>query len=243
MTPPLISIIIPTLNEEKLISETLSQFTPEVKNKFKAEVIVSDGGSTDRTLELIIGKADKIVTAEPAENQNISIGRNQGAENSSGEYLYFFGADTRIKDTDYFFRRTIEELNKSAAALTCNVKVFPEEEILSDKIFHNFYNAYVFVLNKLGMGMGRGECHMVKKDIFNTCNGYNESMAAGEDYDLYRRIKKFGKIKFLRDITVYESPRRFRRYGYLNVFMDWTKNSVSVLFCNKSVSKKWEQVR
>jgi glycosyltransferase involved in cell wall biosynthesis len=240
---PLLSIIIPTLNEEKLISKTLSQFTQELKGKFNAETIVSDGGSTDRTLEIIHGKADKIITAKPGEKQNIAIGKNRGAENSSGKYLYFFGADTRIKDKDYFFGRTIEELDKSAAALTCNVKVFPEEEELSDKVFHRFYNTHVFMLNKLGIGMGRGECHMIKKDVFIKSGGYNETMAAGEDYDLYRRIKELGKIKFLGDLTVYESPRRYRKFGYTSVFLDWTKNSLSVLFRNKAVSKKWEQVR
>ena len=243
MTPLIISIIIPTLNEEKLISRTLSQFTPEIKTKFNAEVIISDGGSKDGTLEIIKGKADKIVTANPDGRQNISIGRNAGAENSSGQYLYFLCADTRIEDIDYFFKRTIDELNKSAAALACKVRVFPEEEILSDKIFHCFYNSYVFLLNKSGMGMGRGECHIIKKDIFLKTGGYNEAMAAGEDYDLYRRVKKIGRIKFLSDITVYESPRRYRRYGYVNVFWDWTKNSTSVFFRNKAVSKKWEQVR
>jgi hypothetical protein len=95
------------------------------------------------------------------------------------------------------------------------------------------------------MGMGRGECHIVRADVFWKINGYNESLAAGEDYDLYRRIKKskLGKIKFLNDIIVYESPRRFRKYGYLKVFGEWTKNSLSVFFKNKSASKVWEEVR
>jgi hypothetical protein len=110
-------------------------------------------------------------------------------------------------------------------------------------LFHGFYNSYVKILNKAGMGMGRGECHMVRSGIFRSVNGYNESLAAGEDYDLYRRIAKKGKIKFISSLTVYESPRRYRKFGYRKVFGDWTRNSLSVLFRNRSVSSEWEAVR
>ena len=91
--------------------------------------------------------------------------------------------------------------------------------------------------------MGRGECHLIRREAFFHHKGYNEAMAAGEDYDLYRRIAKTGKIKFLKSLTVYESPRRYRKFGYPKVFWDWTKNAASVLFKNKAISGEWEQVR
>ena len=49
-----ISIIVPTLNEEKLILQVLRQFEPGLKDKFNLEVIVSDGGSKDSTLNFKI---------------------------------------------------------------------------------------------------------------------------------------------------------------------------------------------
>jgi glycosyltransferase involved in cell wall biosynthesis len=241
---PLISIIIPTLNEEKLIGKTLSQFTPEFKNYFNAEVIISDGGSSDRTIEIARYFTDKITSISQGEYQNISMGRNQGARIALGRYLYFFNADTLINEPYEFFSETLEVLSRhSYIAVACNVKVFPDEEKLSDILFHGFYNNYVCLLNKLGLGMARGECHIIRSDIFWSVNGYNESLSAGEDFDLYRRIKKFGKIKFLRKLTVFESPRRYRKFGYAKVFLDWTRNSLSVLLLNKSASDHWEAVR
>ncbi len=241
---PLISIIIPSLNEEKLLPKTLSQFSPELKEKFNIEIIVSDGGSTDTTLEIASKFADIIVQANPGEKQNISKGRNAGAKKANGDLLYLMNADTRISNLEEFFVTTINTFkNANYLALSCRFKVFPEEEIFSDKLFHSFYNNYAHLLNVVGMGMGRGECHMVRKSIFLKTGGYNENLAAGEDYDLYRRIKKLGKIKFFRNLVVYESPRRYRKYGYISVFSDWTKNSISVLFKNKSVSKNWDPVR
>lgn len=242
---PSISVIIPTLNEEKLISRTLSQFTTRVKKNFNLEIIVSDGGSTDNTISIAKNYfCDKIVSLEAGTKQNIPIGRNAGAKNSSGDLLYFFNGDTLIQNIETFFSKTLENFKKpEIAALTCNVRVFPDEVKLSDKLFHTLYNNYVFILNKFGIGMGRGECQMIRREYFFKLNGYNEKMAAGEDFDLYKRLKIFGKIKFLRDIVVYESPRRYRKYGYTKVFWAWTKNALSVFFRGKALSKVWEQVR
>lgn len=243
---PEISVIIPTLNEEKLIIKALSQFTLQIREKFRIEIIVSDGGSTDQTLKLLQNENVTIVNAVPGEKQNIPKGRNAGAAAAKGKHFYFINADTALEDTEKFFGITLDALNdKNTSALTCRFHVFPEEVILSDRIFHGFYNNYVRLLNALGMGMGRGECQIIRRDIFRELNGYNESLAAGEDYDLYRRAAKLGKgkIKFLNELTIYESPRRYRKFGYRRVFIDWTKNSVMVLFKNRSVSETWEQVR
>ncbi|HRJ86951.1 MAG: glycosyltransferase [Ignavibacteria bacterium] len=243
---PEISVIIPTLNEEKLIVKTLAQFTPQVKQKYNIEIIISDGGSSDGTLSLLNDTVDKIVHAIPGEKQNIPQGRNAGAKAASGRFLYFLNADTMFEDINSFFENTCSAFSESSIyAITCRFHVFPEDVRISDKMFHGFYNNYVRMLNMAGMGMGRGECQMVRSDIFRKVNGYNELLAAGEDYDLYRRIKKLGtgRIKFLSKVLVYESPRRYRKFGYLKVLGDWTKNSFSVFFKNKSISEVWEQVR
>jgi glycosyltransferase involved in cell wall biosynthesis len=239
-----ISIIIPTLNEEKLISHTLAQFTPELKQKYQIEVIISDGGSTDNTLNLVESSADLVLNADPNRPQNIPIGRNFGAKYALGKFLYFINADTILEDPDKFFNHTLAALDiPKIIALTMKFKIFPDEERLADKLFHGFYNSYVFLLNLIGMGMGRGECQIVKREFFGKVKGYNENLPAGEDFDLYKRLKKYGKIKFLQTLTVFESPRRYRKYGYAKVFWDWTKNAISVFFRHKSVSGKWEQVR
>lgn len=241
---PIISIIIPTFNEEKLIGQNLSQFTPELKEKFKIEVIVSDGGSTDSTTDIAKKLCEKIIAPKPGEKQNISIGRNSGAKLVKGKTLYFMNADTLLENPDEFFQKTIEAFSDSkAVALACKVKVFPGEEKMTDRLFHYFYNNYVILLNFIGIGMGRGECHILRREIFDSVNGYNETLAAGEDFDLYKRIKKLGKIKFIKGLTVYESPRRYRKYGYFKVLADWTKNALFIFLGNKSASKEWEAVR
>ncbi|HRE41618.1 MAG TPA: glycosyltransferase [Ignavibacteria bacterium] len=242
-----ISIIIPTLNEEKLILKTLSQFTPEIKKKYSLELIISDGGSDDKTIELVNGLTDvvdKITIHNVNRKQNISEGRNKGAQISKGDVLIFFNADTCIKDIELFFSKVIEIFKSSdVSAIACPVYVFPEEEILIDKLFHAFYNNYTRLINKLKLGMGRGEAHIVRRDVYLSQKGYNEKLFAGEDYDFYKRIGRNGKIKFSKDLIIFESPRRYRKFGYFKVFMDWYLNSIYVTFFNKSSSDVWEQVR
>lgn len=239
-----ISVIIPTLNEEKLLERLLLQFGKEVREKFKLEVIVSDGGSSDSTIEIAGKYADRLILHKDKFRQNISQGRNAGAEISRGDVLIFLNADTYVKDTDFLLSESVKEITKNGiTAIACPIYVFPEEEKFSDKTFHFFYNNYSALLTKFFMGMGRGECHIIERKKFFEAGGYNEKMAAGEDYDLYTRLKKTGRLKFRRDFIVYESPRRYRKFGYSRVAWDWAKNSVSVTLLNKSISKEWEAVR
>jgi glycosyltransferase involved in cell wall biosynthesis len=244
MQNPKISIIIPTLNEEKLILQNIKQFDKEIKEKFGIEIIVSDGGSRDSTVQLVKDISDKVLIHKEKFKQNISQGRNQGALNSKGDVLIFLNADTLISDVNLFFDNILEIFKSDdIVAITCPVKTFKNEELLIDKIFHFFYNNYVKFLNKFVMGMGRGECHIIKREKFLGAGNYNENMSAGEDFDLYRRLRKIGKIRFMNDIVVYESPRRYRKFGYPKVFWDWTRNSIWITLFNKSISKVWEEVR
>lgn len=239
------SIIIPTLNEEKLLPVLLNKLNDEnLQHKFNYEIIVSDGGSKDNTISTALEFTDKIKVHSQVSPQNIAAGRNSGAKYAVGDILIFINGDVLIDDLWEFFEFMEKKFVKSSyQAMACKVKIFPNEENLSDKLFHLFYNSYFRSINKIGIGMGRGECQVIRRDIFIRLGGYNESLAAGEDFDLFRRTRKLGKILYANNICVYESPRRFRKIGYLGVTLSWFKNSLSILFRNKSLSKKWEQVR
>lgn len=240
----MISIIIPTLNEEKLLPQLLKQiFVPEVDTS-SIEVIISDGGSTDSTLEVAQPFPVRIVTPDSDERQTIAKGRNLGAKAASGSILVFINADVLFDDIHAFLNAVqVSMAISGVSGATCSVQVFPEEERFSDKLFHIVHNTYVRFLNAIGEGMGRGECQVVSKELFDRIGGYNNAMVAGEDYDLFRRVRKHGKILMLKGITLYESPRRFRKYGYIRIIWGWIKNALSVIFRNTSSSDEWEPVR
>ena len=241
---PRFSIIIPTLQEETVLRRTLEQFTDDLRRRFNFEIIISDGGSTDGTLAIARTYGDIVVEYDPACKQNISSGRNRGAAVARGDIFFFLNADVLIEDTDRFFSLMLETIRRpEISAATCNVNIYPEEANIPDWIFHNCFNGYFWFLNLVGMGMGRGECHVIRKTVFESVGGYNEAMAAGEDYDLFLRIEKIGRIKFVRSLTVFESPRRFRKYGYVWISFLWFVNALSVFLFRKSLVDEWKPIR
>jgi len=239
-----ISVIIPVLNEEKLLEKMLRQFTPDIIQRYHLEIVVSDGGSSDRSLETARRFAHTIVENAARIKQTISIGRNAGADAATRDIFVFLNADTLLQDPGEFFRRITVELEEPGiAALTCCVEVYPEEQRPSDRAYHGFYNWFFFMMNRIGMAMGRGECHIMKRRIFVQAGGYADRIVAGEDYEMFRRLEKCGTVKYLRDLVVYESPRRYRRYGYAWVTASWFLNFLAIFFLHRSILSEWKPVR
>jgi glycosyltransferase involved in cell wall biosynthesis len=239
-----ISVIVPTLDEQKLLPRMLQQFTPELMAEYGIELIVSDGGSADRTVAIARTYAHKVVENTEHFRQTIAVGRNLGAEYSAGDILVFMNADTLFHNPDVFFQRVLLEMSDPLiAGLTCSVEVYPHERISADALFHAFFNALFYLMNSIGMAMGRGECHIIRREAFKAVAGYSGRIAAGEDYDMFRRLSKIGRVRFLKDLVVYESPRRYRRYGYTSVTLSWFLNFLSVFFLSRSLLRHWKPVR
>ncbi len=240
----MLSIIIPALNEEKLLPQILEQFPSDLLKRRDAEIVVSDGGSTDRTAKIAAERGAVVVRHTDERRQTIAEGRNRGAEIARGDIFVFINADVRISDADRFLTEAQRMFAvPGISGVTSVVHVFPEEETLADRIFHVWHNGYVRFLNVIGEGMGRGECQILTAEMFRNIGGYNPSMVAGEDYDLFRRVRKLGRIRMMPGVTVYESPRRFRKYGYIHILWGWSRNALAVIFRNKSSSEEWEAVR
>lgn len=241
----IISVIIPTLNEEKLLPKLLSQLnSDEIRKSHNLEIIVSDGGSSDRTLEIAEQQADKLIRFTEKRRQKISEGRNAGAQAAEGDILLFTNADILIGNPLKLFSLIESKFTMSDyAAMTCDVVVNPKERKPVDSIFMGFYNYYFHFLNIIGLGMGRGECHILRKTTFDKLGGYNEKLAAGEDFEFFTRLRKKGKILFSHVVKIYESPRRYRKYGHFRIFFTWLINSIYVMFGKRSHSKEWEEVR
>ena len=103
MKKPFVSVIIPTLNEEKYIEKTLKALkNQDFEGKF--EIIVADGMSKDNTVKIAEKYADKVILVK---KKGIAAGRNEGARVAKGDVLIFVDADTVL------LPNTISELVKA----------------------------------------------------------------------------------------------------------------------------------
>lgn len=239
------SLIIPTFQEQSVLATTLESFSEALRNRYGVELIISDGGSTDATLEIAHLHADIVVAHTGPYRQSIAQGRNWGARVASGSILLFLNADSVPANPERFFwhiHRWAEEA-PDEVALACPVYVHPAVAVWKDRAFHSFYNRYFALLNACGLGIGRGECHIVRRWAFERVGGYNEQLYAGEDFDLYRRLRRLGRIRMAWELPIYESPRRYRRYGYARTLWLWTINAFAVLFLHRSIARSWEPIR
>jgi len=88
--PLRLSIIIPTLNEETAIGDLLVDLAPLRKKGH--QVILVDGGSTDRTLEVAAPAVDRVIQSACGRASQM----NAGARDADGDVLWFLHADTRV---------------------------------------------------------------------------------------------------------------------------------------------------
>lgn len=238
-----LSIIIPTLNEEKVIEKTLKSLV-ELK-VLDYEVIISDGGSKDKTVELA-KRYTKVIEHLKPERQNIAEGRNLGASKASGEYLVFIDADVIIPDINNFFQSAIElfEQDKNLEGLTVFLKVLPEHVTLSDKLFFGLVNRLnQFQNNFLHIGSAAGEFQMMRRATFEKLGGYNTTIIVGEDNDLFSRLSKVGKTKVESSLHVMHTSRRAHEIGWHQLLYLWVMNLFFVKILNKSYSKEWKPIR
>ncbi len=239
----MISLIIPTLNEARVLPKLLEAFPPHLRHRFDLELVISDGGSRDRTLDIARAAGARLVQHTAGTPQTIAEARNLGATRARGEVLIFLDADSTIPKVEHFLKRIEETMREPRTlAATVKIEIAPDQRTLTDRLWLTAFNLIFRLENALGMGMGRGNCQIVRHEAFRKVKGYNEELVAGEDFDLFRRLGRLGHIAFLWDVTVYESPRRFRRLGYIRTTSLWFINSLSILLRHRSWSKHWQRV-
>jgi hypothetical protein len=64
-----------------------------------------------------------------------------------------------------------------------------------------------------------------------------------EDHELANRLSKLGKFVFIRDLTVYESLRRFQKLGFWRVMGTWLMDYIFFMVRRRPVSQVWQPVR
>jgi len=237
-----VSFIIPALNEERRIADLIDNINL-LSGKYDYEIIVSDGHSTDRTADIAEKKGAIVVKDRVDLPKTIANGRNTGAGFASGDFLIFCDADTIIKDPDIFLSELFSVFqNPQIVGGAPSLRIFPGETLLKDKIFHFLFNNIVRFSFSTKAPICGGQCQIVRKDKFLAVDGYNVNIVHGEDSDFFRRLRKIGKLHFFVNLIVYESPRRYRKFGYIILLLQGIYSLVYQQIFRKNVFKEWRRV-
>ena len=205
------SVIVPTWNEEVWLPRLLNTLSASSR---VAEIIVADNGSTDETVRVAQGHKCRL-----APGGRPAAARNSGAALASSSYLLFVDADAVplpevLESTALFFQ--------DHRVIAVHPRLVPLSQQRLHKVAFWLMTTYFRLLASLGLHQGVGPYIAVRRHAFETVNGFDPEVLVGEDTDLFRRLRRVGRIVFAKELIVWISPRRFAIENY------W-------LFCAKCV--------
>jgi rSAM/selenodomain-associated transferase 2 len=199
----MISVVIPTLNAEAGLAATLDRLSPG-KDALVQEIIVSDGGSCDATLEIATRANCKIVRGLPGRGEQLRY----GALRAEGRWLLFLHADTRLatgwEDAARDFVRRAGARHR-AAVFTFKL----DDQTKSARLLECVVAARV---KALGLPYG-DQGLLVSRAFYDEVGGFR-SMPLMEDVDLVRRIGR-ANLETLA-VSAVTSADRYRRDGYVH---------------------------
>ncbi len=204
-----ISVIIPALNEEHVIAETIRQLR-EQSAGFIKEVIVSDGGSRDNTVEIAAAEGATVVKS-PQKGRAGQM--NYGAAQATGEAFYFLHADSH--PPAQFDRQILDRLEKGNDA-GCFRLGFDSSHYLL-----RFYAWFTrFDLNAFRFG---DQSLFISASFFTEIGGFRNDHMLMEDNEIVRRIKNSGSGSFtIIPEKIVTSSRKYRENGVLKLQLIFT---------------------
>lgn len=236
---PLISVIVPALNEQTHIARALQSVAEQQYPLDRVECVVVDNGSRDATADLVENLArnwaDAPVDMPPVRlalepNRGTARAKNLGATLARGNVLVFLDADSTLEPA---VLQTVASAWRNGS---------PGGSIRVKAASNNFCDRTFF--NTLEFGKRLFDIHSqmvyLDRELFQRLGGFNCELQLAEDLDLMRRataflrssngrLQRIGPSQFLgqtRDKTsIRTSPRRLRalpwRIGMIWMFLRW----------------------
>lgn len=189
-----VSVIIPTFNEEDRLAAAIDS----ARAARAAEIIVSDGGSTDRTLEIARTRGAIVVTGAKTRGEQL----NRGAAAATQQYLVFLHADTLLPPG------ACDAIVKSNAGFG-GFRVAFLEPMRKLRIAAFMINLRTRI-TKCPWG---DQAQFASREAFVQSGGYRE-IPLMEDYEFARRMKRSFRSVLL-PLAVRTSGRRFLTKGLL----------------------------
>ncbi len=201
----MISVIIPTLNEEDNIERCIRSVRGE---EVGHEIIVADGGSTDGTVR-IASAFEGVRIVETGKGRGLQM--NAGASLSSGDILLFLHADTRLEEGwGGAIRSSLADRSVVGGAFTFRVDSAKKQYRLIELLVKLRCAAFKLPYGDQGIFM--------RRDIFRELGGFRE-IPLMEDLEVIGRMKKMGRLIIL-DKKAFTHQRRWERKGWARASLE-----------------------
>ena len=199
-----LSIIIPTLNEEAQIGLLLDFLSPKINASL--EVLIVDGGSEDKTIDVINHyKKVKLIQTEQASR---AVQLNCGAQAATGDILYFIHADVQPLSS---FVEDIDKAIYKGADFGCYRFKFDKKTPMLQ--FNAWWTRFNFMFCR-----GGDQTLFIKRDSFFELGGFNETYCIMEDFEFINRARKTLKF-YIIPKNVIVSTRKYDKNSYFKVNM------------------------
>jgi rSAM/selenodomain-associated transferase 2 len=218
-----VSIIIITLNEVGNIEETISKVREAARfpsgKALSIEIIVSDGGSTDGTIELAKKLVEKVLIGPKGRHLQL----NAGAKQARGDTLLFLHADTILpKGAIIRINQRLKNPNIIGGGFKKNWNWNPTvKRSFCFKFATFWWQGLGNWLVRLLRTFPGDNAIFIRKSIYKELKGFRPLWIC-EDFDFSCRLKKYGKDRFICiNSAVLTSTRRFEKYGFFYVNFYW----------------------
>jgi len=233
----MISVIIPTYNEEKNIERCLKSLENQTVPRNEFEVIVVDGQSKDRTVEIAKKYADKIIQQK---SKGVGGARNDGARVAKGDIIATTDADCILfKNWIKRIQKNLKRKNVIGMYGILKPIDIPDTRLkkIKYKVVFMIGNEFMKFTSKLDYhNICGGNCAF-DHEIFEKVGGYR-SLPILDDLEIGTRIKRLGKIILDVKMLIGFSVRRLEKIGLQKYSVLQIKNRIK-LFLKKRIKEKY----
>lgn len=236
-----ISLIIPAYNEEKEIEACIRSILRSVPANL-LEIIVVDNASSDKTGQ-IAARVSTLVRVVKEPSKGLTKARQRGLIEAKGDVLAYVDADTRMPKNWFSILNREFTRDESIVCLSGPYYYYDLEE-WQRKAVDAAFKVPFEAAYKATKALVIGGNFAAKKSALEKIGGFDTSIPFyGEDTNIARRLKKVGKILFLKDFYINTSGRRFVDEGFFNVGTKYLLNYIWEIVFKKPLSKKYKDVR
>ncbi len=210
-----LSVIIPTINEETSLSALLIALNGQ--KKVELEIIVADGGSTDKTREIALDHGARFVSSLKGRGRQM----NAAAAMVHSDFLLFMHADSLLEGDCFFLANALKEIIAVEKELNhCRVAGHFRLKFKREKEGNDFIYRYMegkTALNRVNTTNG-DQGVLLRREFFHELGGFDQSSHFLEDQKLAESIRSKGKWITLPGGLI-TSARRFEKEGVWRRYM------------------------